>query len=44
MTTPLNGQILSDSGSVILLKKGVEYIYNYQFWADDSIYEILNEK
>jgi hypothetical protein len=41
---PLGSQVLRDTSSLILVKQGVEYIYNYQFDKATEIYEIINAK
>jgi hypothetical protein len=35
----LNNQILNDSGSVTLIKKGIDYIYNFEFNNANKVYE-----
>ena len=39
----LNAQILQDSASLHLVKKGIDYIYNYQFTNAEQIYVQLNK-
>ncbi len=36
-TLSVNGQILSDSSSIKLVKKGIDYVYNFQFSNADQV-------
>lgn len=39
----LNAQILRDSSSLSLIRKGVDYIYNMQFNSADEVYRMINQ-
>ena len=41
-TPPIRSQILKDTASLNIIKRGVDYIYNFQFNKADEIYKILN--
>jgi hypothetical protein len=43
-TTTLNAQILRDSSSLSLIRKGVDYIYNMQFAEAGEIYQKISTK
>lgn len=43
-TSSLNAQILQDSSSLNLIRKGVDYIYNMQFTDADEVYRIISGK
>src|SRR5664279_97573 len=40
-TTILNSQILKDSNSVALIKKGIDYVYNFKFDEADKVNQEL---
>jgi tetratricopeptide (TPR) repeat protein len=43
-TASLNAQILRDTSSLILIRKGVDYIYNMQFSEAGEIYQKISSK
>jgi tetratricopeptide (TPR) repeat protein len=43
-TTALNAQILRDSSSLNLIRKGVDYIYNMQFADAREVYQTISTK
>ncbi len=42
-TAPIHAQILRDSSSFRLIKKGIEYVYNFQFKEADVVYGKINQ-
>jgi hypothetical protein len=42
-TAPLQSQILKDSSSIKLIKKGIDYVYNFQFKNADEVNQELKK-
>jgi hypothetical protein len=44
LTVSVKAQVLSDTAMLNLIKKGVDYIYNYQFDKASAVYEIIKSR